>query len=268
MPTLLAQLTDPHVLAPGRAAFGGRVDTGACLAEAVRAVLALPQQPDAVLLTGDLVDAGSAEEYAHLAALLAPLPMALYLLPGNHDHRDALRRAFPAHAYLPPEGFAHYAVRVGGLRVIALDTSEPGRSDGRLCAARLGWLEARLAECGDDPVVIAMHHPPFATGIAGMDRIGLTDGADALERIVARHPNVQRVVCGHLHRTIVRRFGGTIASTAPSTAHQIAADFDPAIAARWNLEPPGFQLHRLDETGALVTHVVPTGRFDGPHPFR
>jgi hypothetical protein len=85
---------------------------------------------------------------------------------------------------------------------------------------------------------------------------------------VGRHPNVQRVVCGHLHRTIVRRFGGTIASTAPSTGHQIAADFDPAMPARWNLEPPGFQLHRLDDDGEVVTHVVPTGRFEGPYPFR
>lgn len=268
MPTLLAQLTDPHILAAGRTAFGGRVDTGACLTEAVRSVLALPQQPDAVLLTGDLVDSGSAAEYAHLSALLDPLPMPLYLLPGNHDHRDALRRAFPAHGYLPADGFAQYTVRVGGLRLIVLDTSEPGRSDGRLCEARLAWLEARLAESGNDPVVIAMHHPPFATGIAGMDRIGLTEGGDALERIVARRPNVERIICGHLHRTIVRRFGNTIASTAPSTAHQIVADFDPAAAARWSLEPPGFQLHRLDETGALVTHVVPTGRFDGPYPFR
>ena len=268
MPTLIAQLTDPHILAAGRNAFGGRLDTSASLAEAVRTILALPQPPDAVLLTGDLVDSGSAEEYAHLASLLDPLPMPLYLLPGNHDQRDALRRAFPAHAYLPADGFAQYAVQVGDLRLIALDTSEAGRSDGRLCEARLAWLQARLVESGDEPVVIAMHHPPFSSGIAGMDRIGLTQGGEALERIVARHPNVHRVVCGHLHRTIVRRFGGTVASTAPSTAHQIAADFDPAATARWNLEPPGFHLHRLDEAGALVTHVVPTGRFDGPHPFR
>src|SRR3989344_2288508 len=46
------------------------------------------------------------------------------------------------------------------------------------------------------PVVIAMHHPPFRTLIGHMDDIGLREGADALEAIVARHPQVERVICG------------------------------------------------------------------------
>ena len=99
------------------------------------------------------------------------------------------------------------------LRLLALDTVVPMKSHGELCEARLGWLAARLAEQPDRPTLVLMHHPPFQTGIEHMDAIGLLAGGPELERIVARYPRVERVLCGHLHRTIFRRFGGTIAST-------------------------------------------------------
>ena len=70
------------------------------LARCVQEIRRLRPQPDLVIATGDLVDLGIAEEYAHLRQLLAPLPMPCYLIPGNHDERGALREAFPEHAYL------------------------------------------------------------------------------------------------------------------------------------------------------------------------
>jgi 3',5'-cyclic AMP phosphodiesterase CpdA len=133
MKTLLAQLTDLHIREPGRLAYG-RLDTAPYLKAAVQAVLALPQRPDAVVLTGDLTDFGRAAEYAHLAELLAPLPMPLYLLPGNHDERVQLRRSFAGHAYLGESEHVQYNVPLGesGLRLVALDTVEAGASHGRL----------------------------------------------------------------------------------------------------------------------------------------
>jgi 3',5'-cyclic AMP phosphodiesterase CpdA len=93
--TLLAQLSDLHIREPGRLAYG-RLDTAPYLAAAVQILLRLPQRPDAVLITGDLCDFGRAAEYRHLAALLAPLPMPVYLMPGNHDERARCARPFPA----------------------------------------------------------------------------------------------------------------------------------------------------------------------------
>ncbi|HMQ74092.1 MAG TPA: phosphodiesterase, partial [Rubrivivax sp.] len=69
---MIVQLSDPHLVAPGRLLMG-RVDTAALLAQAVAAVGRLQPAPAAVLLTGDLVDAGRADEDAHLPTLLAPL---------------------------------------------------------------------------------------------------------------------------------------------------------------------------------------------------
>ena len=100
---LIAQISDTHIRPKGVLAMG-RVDTAGHLARAVAHIMALRPAPDVVLVTGDLVDAGMAEEYAHLRELLAPLPMPVHLIPGNHDLRDPLRAAFTDHGYLPRDG--------------------------------------------------------------------------------------------------------------------------------------------------------------------
>ena len=267
MTTFLAQLTDLHIREPGRLTYR-RIDTAQYLKRTVQSVLALPQPPHAVVITGDLTDFGRPAEYAHLRSLLAPLgELPIYLLPGNHDDRDALRTAFPEHTWLRSEGFIQYAVDIGALRLIALDTVVPGHSEGALCEERLQWLELQLTASEGRPVVIAMHHPPFETLIGHMDKIGLLQGAQALEDLVRRHPNVQRVICGHLHRSIQVGFGGTVAMTSPAPAHQVCLDLAPDAASAWTLEPPGFMLHALPHGGRLVSHAVASGQFDGPHPF-
>jgi Icc protein len=273
--TVLVQLTDLHIREPGRLAYG-RIDTAPYLARAVQSVLALRQQPDAVVVTGDLTDFGRAAEYGHLQRLLAPLTMPIYLLPGNHDDRDQLRRSFPGHAYLgtgsdtgsDTGGFIQYSVRVGPLRLLTLDTCVPGASHGSLCEKRLAWLEAQLDTCRDEPVVVAMHHPPFQTLIGHMDDIGLLEGAEALEALLCRYTNVERVICGHLHRAIDVRFGGTIASTSPAQAHQVCLDLASDAPSAWTLEPPAFRVHAWSPgEGRLVTHLAACGSFEGPYPF-
>jgi 3',5'-cyclic-AMP phosphodiesterase len=263
---LICQISDLHIKARDALAYRV-VDTAAYLRRCVTAVLGLPQRADVVVITGDLTDSGQPEAYAHLRELLAPLAMPVYLLPGNHDERSALRAAFPDHAYLrQTRDVIQYAVDAGPLRLLALDTVIPGASGGALDAERLAWLEARLAEAPDRPTVTLMHHPPFPTGIGHMDRIGLAD-AKALEAIVRRHPRIERVLCGHLHRAIQARFGGTIASTSPSPAHQVVLDLDPQAPSRFTMEPPAFQLHLWSDEAGLISHTAYVGRFDGPYPF-
>jgi 3',5'-cyclic AMP phosphodiesterase CpdA len=159
-----------------------------------------------------------------------------------------------------------YAIDDYPVRVVALDTLIPGQGGGRLCDERLQWLDNTLAEKPDTPTLVVMHHPPFRTGLGHMDRLGL-DGADALEAVIFRHPQVERLACGHLHRSIQARFGGSIASTCPSPAHQIALDLSVDGPDNYVLEPPGYQLHLWDGQ-RLVTHTAVIGNFPGPYPFR
>lgn len=262
---LIAQISDTHIRPKGVLAMD-RVDTAGYLARAVTHINALRPAPALVLLTGDLVDAGMAEEYAHLRELLAPLAMPVYVIPGNHDARDALRAAFNAHRYLPADGFLHYAVDEGPLRLIALDTLTPGASHGELCDRRLAWLEARLAETGK-PTILFMHHPPFDVGMTEFDDCRLNVGAERMAEIVRKHPQVERVLCGHVHRPIQVRWAGTVASIAPSTAHQATLDLEPNAPLMFSMEPPAVALHQWRPGTGLVTHLSYIGDYDGPYPF-
>jgi 3',5'-cyclic AMP phosphodiesterase CpdA len=249
---VIAQITDFHVGLPGSRA-DARYRTAEHLAKAAAHLNALEPRPDVVLATGDLVDDGTPEEYALLKELLAPLAMPVFLIPGNHDDREALRAAFPDR--LPAEGFLQYAVEDFPVRLLALDTNVPGQGGGLICEARAHWLGERLAEQPERPTVLFMHHPPFRTGMQAMDRMGL-EGADRLERTIAPYGNVERVLCGHLHRPILRRFADTVASTCPATAHQLALDLMSEGKISTVLGAPACQLHVwLGHEDGLVTHT-------------
>ncbi len=263
---LIAQISDTHIKPDGQIAYR-RVDTADFLAKAVAHLNALHPRPDLVLVTGDLVDAGAPVEYARLKALLAPLAMPFYLIVGNHDARDALRAAFTDHHYLPADGFVQYVIEDHPVRLIGLDTLVPGKGHGEMCTSRLDWLEARLAE-SDRPTILFMHHPPFECGMAYMDGERLREGADRLAAIVQRHPNIERVLCGHVHRSIQVRWAGTLAATAPSTAHQLTLDLDPAAPLTFKMDPPGALLHAWRPSSGLVSHISFIGDYDGPHRFR
>ncbi len=250
---LLCQISDLHIVQRGRLACR-EVDTPLHLERCVRKILALPRRPDAVIATGDLVDNGTAAEYGVLGEILAPLELPLYLAVGNHDDRQALRAAFPKHAYLAGEdGFVQYVVDDFDVRLVVLDTLVPGKPGGMLCEKRLRWLDRRLAE-SNRPTIVAQHHPPFPTGLSYLDGLSLADpGAEAA--VISKHPQVERVIAGHHHRNAQARFAGTVASICPSTAHQLLLDLVPGADIRFTLEPSGFQLHLWD--GAqLVTHTA------------
>jgi Icc protein len=249
---LLCQISDPHLVVRGKLAYG-RVDTPTMLERAVRKIMALPRRPDAVVATGDLTDDATAEEYGLLAELLAPLDMPVYLAVGNHDDREALRKAFPRDRHLHGEdGFVQYAVDDLAVRLLVLDTLIPDAPGGELCERRLAWLD-RMLQASNRPTIVAQHHPPLVTGLTVMDRMALRD-PPAEAAVLSRHRHVERVISGHYHRTIHARFGSTIASVCPSVAHQLLLNLVPDADIGFGFEPSAFQLHFWN--GAeLVTHT-------------
>jgi 3',5'-cyclic-AMP phosphodiesterase len=262
-PMILAHITDPHVRPRGRLAYGV-VDTEAALARAVDAVRALVPQPDCVVVTGDLTDCGLPEEYEIVGDCLARLAMPVFVIPGNHDRRENLAAALRrSHAYLPAAGFQHYVVEDFLVRLIALDTVIPGEGGGLICAEREGWLADRLAEGDGRPTLLLMHHPPFLTGVTGMDEL-ICRTSPEFAALIRRHPEIERILCGHYHRPIQVRWAGTVGFVAPSTAHQVALDLRSGEPNRFVLEPPGFGLHTWRPETGLVSHTQLIGDFGPP----
>jgi 3',5'-cyclic-AMP phosphodiesterase len=262
---ILVQLTDLHIRPLGMAAHR-TAETNMLTERALRSVARLRTRPDAVLLTGDLTDNGDESEYALLAEMLQRyINVPIYAIPGNHDARATMRAGL---SHLPGVNdhadFIHYAVETLPVRLVMLDTLNPGSGAGELCAARLDWLDRTLAAAPERQTIVAMHHPPFATGIGHMDAIGLND-REAFAAVIARHKQVERILCGHVHRPITGRVAHAIASVSPSAAHQIEFALGDEAGA-WNLEPAAFQVHVL-ASGGLVSHTVYVENFPGPYPF-
>jgi 3',5'-cyclic AMP phosphodiesterase CpdA len=251
---LIAQISDFHV-SGGPGGHARNADAAAFLARAVEHVNGLDPRPDLVLATGDLCDPGVEEDYVVLRALLARLELPAFLIPGNHDDRALLRKAFPDHDYLPGSGpFLHYVLDDYPLRLIGLDTVLPGDDGGLMCAERLAWFADRLAEAPQRPTFVFMHHPPVTTGLPFIDAINC-DGGAAFGRIVAANRQIEAVVCGHVHRPIVLAWNGTMVVTAPSTCYQFPLEMREGVKIAPLAEPPACRLYLWRPQAGLVTHL-------------
>jgi hypothetical protein len=263
---LIAQISDLHFLPAGMLAFG-RVDTAGCLERALDHLNALEPAPDAVLITGDLTNDGDASVWAELMGRLRRLRPPVFPVPGNHDARGLMRRACRHLRLFEAEGPLCFAADLGPLRLLGLDSLIPGEPAGRLGPDQLAWLDRQLGRAPEQPALVAMHHPPFRTGIDHMDAMMLEDG-EALAEVVGRHPQVLRVLCGHVHRSVQCRFAGTLCQIGPGVAHAVELTLAGA-PARWVLEPPAVLLHEWRDGRGLVSHLdfigdFPVGQFSDP----
>jgi Icc protein len=266
-PVLIAQISDLHIKAPGALAYG-KVDTAAALKRCVAALSEFRPRPDLVVISGDLVDTPTPEEYEHLKQLLAPLEIPCVGIPGNHDSREWMRAAFPEQRYAAPSGALDQTLSVDGLDVILLDSSVPRKPHGTLEAPTLQWLDTTLRS-SQQPALLFLHHPPFQTGIGHMDRQNLHN-ADEFAAVIKKHPRVRLVAAGHVHRATMTTFANVAATICPAPNHAVDLDLGELRVPSFKVEPPAFHLHVWFPGagfGQVVTHTVPIGTFDGPHPF-
>jgi Icc protein len=247
---LIAQVTDCHI---GFDPADPEEDNVRRLRRVLARITDGPNRPDMLLLTGDLTSAGGADNYARLSELLADCPIPHRLMAGNWDERGALVAEFPE--CVLEGGFLHYEVALGGLRLLALDTTEPGRHGGAFCEERAAWLKARLEADPETPVLIAMHHPPIVSGIDWMDGTGNEAWIARFAEAIRGHSQIVRIVTGHLHRTVHTAFEGVPLTVCPSTAPAVTLDFAPYPPdhpdgrAMVTAEPAAYALHRWDGTG-------------------
>lgn len=257
---LLAQLTDTHVTGPSNNEVL-YVDNNGRLSEAVDSLNAERPRPAVVLATGDLTNWGRIDEYEVLASLLGRLDRPLLVLPGNHDHRGLLRSTFPDTPWVDAE-HASWATTIEGVRVIGLDSTIPGKPGAAFDDQRERWLSAELDRI-DGPTVLALHHPPFRTGIRWMDAAGFV-GLDRLISLLAAKAlggrAVTRIVCGHLHRPISSVVAGIPAQVGLSTVQHVGLDLDPDAGVSLINDPVGYLLHHFEgDTWVTHTRYIATG---------
>jgi 3',5'-cyclic AMP phosphodiesterase CpdA len=251
-PVLLAQLSDLHL----GAAWEG-VDPQPRLERVIEALRGLPNPVDAVVVSGDITGDGGEADSRLARRLLDGLGAPVHVLTGNHDRRVSLRQAFS----LPGEGGepVDYSVAIGDLRLVVLDSTVPGQDAGAFDSEQLHWLDHELEMEPERPTILAMHHPPLATGIPEWDAINLAASErDALAKVVALHPQLRAIVGGHLHRVAASTLAGCPVLSAPSTYLQVLPDYQPERfddddAVAWT-GPPGFALHVLLD-GELSSQV-------------
>lgn len=253
---LIGQLTDTHLVDPdGDTELF--VDNNGRMRTAVARLNAEDPPVAAVLGTGDLTNDHEPRAYDVLAEIVADLDAPFLPLGGNHDDRPHLRATFPDVGWTDADHLS-WDVTVQGVRLVGLDSTRPGAHGGEVDAERIRWLDDRLAERHDGPTILALHHPPFESGIWWMDQYGFA-GLDALAEVLRARP-VDRIVCGHLHRPMVSSFAGIPAIVAMSTVQHVELDLrgrgagDVAIIR----DPVGYQLHRVVVDGdgsTIVTHA-------------
>lgn len=255
---LIVQISDLHIRAE-RALLNDRYDSAGNLERCIATINQLPRRPELVIATGDLVHFGARAEYACLREILDTLLAPLLLLPGNHDNRQKLRDSFPEHTYLEqyPEN-CRFVRDDFALRIIGLDTVIENEIEGAVGAEQLRWLDEQLAAVPDKPTLIAMHHPPFSGMIDFGNKPSCADGP-ALAALLQRHPQVRKIISGHLHRAITTGFALTQGSVAPSTAVSFGIPFFPDTPFYRTDEPAGFQIHLSSDTQdatEVITHTV------------
>ena len=240
----IAHLTDLHLPAEAGQAVAGR-DADQALESILARVLAL--HPDLLLLTGDLTDAGDTSAYLRLQHRLRPLNCPVLALPGNHDHPARMRRTL---------GIRYWGVgrvmQLGEWRIMGLSSYWRGHADGRLGHAQRRWLDHQLIQLPSRPTLLALHHPPIATGSAWLDAMGLRD-AVAFRSLLRRHPQVRAVLFGHGHQALDLRQGGCRFLGTPSTVRQFLPQSDHVA---WSTEPGEWRWLTLSKTGRIHTQVV------------
>lgn len=197
---IVAHLTDLHL--NGSADRRGRVVRALDAAKAAGA--------RHLLLTGDLTAYGTGAQVAELEGVLAQswrpsLGLGRTVVPGNHDGRGAIDKAFPLHG----------PVDLDGAVLVPVDTrfhrrALAFRALGAIGKETLSGLE-RVSRDSSRPVILAMHHGPHGRALGLFEG---TVGKEGLGGLMSERPHIH-VCCGHDH---VREDRGNI-HIADAVAH-------------------------------------------------
>jgi Icc protein len=241
------QFSDIHLYADAAQKLYG-VNCDASL----QAVLSLAQSTattaEFCLLTGDLVQDGSAAAYRRLLGYFENLSVPAYCLPGNHDTLDLMRRILSSTRV----GCQDHILYRRWL-VVLLDTTINGSNAGYLSVMESQRLEALIQQYPDRHVLLAMHHPPLPTTMQWLERGVTLENPEQVHQLVANHSCIRGVVWGHAHQAFQEMRADVLWAGCPSTM----AQFKPGVD-EFELDSvlAGFRYIDLLDDGSIESGVM------------
>lgn len=256
---LFAHISDFHVFAGKPESTLVRKDFRDVYPKIIEDINTFIPKIDAVMLTGDVTDGGTAEDYALLKEIMAPLSVPYFPIPGNHDRRKGFREAFEKDLPLEDKRYLHYEVIFKDTRILALDTMIEGKPAGSLCSTRLNWIRRKLKKPFDGPTLILMHHPPYISNLHFFDKIGLIRGRDEFAEIIRNYAGGSlRILSGHIHRPSMTCWNGVFSMIAGSPSFTAALDLRPHDAEPPTVaDPYVYFIHSSDDKNEFVVHPRP-----------
>ena len=251
---IIAQISDLHI---GFAGKGECCKNSDRLRSVIKTLNALQQQPDLLIVTGDLVEHGETWAYKDLKKELKQIECPVYLAFGNHDRREPFKKVFPKTNY--SNGYFQYTIEEYPVRILVLDSLNEGKHGGAFCKTRAKWLDDELAKQPNRPTLIVLHHPPIKTGIGWLTADPQDEWVKRLRKVITKYDNVKHIIAGHIHRTIFKTFANTSLSVTQAIAPQTKlelAEIDPNVPDGRTLlveARPGFCLHQWDGD-SFTTH--------------
>lgn len=184
----LVQITDCHLLATADGWYK-QVQPAVHLHAIVRYLQ--QEQPDAVVLTGDLTQDHSAASYQLLANLLAPLTCPIFCLPGNHDDLSELAQLTGQKPFQPERN-----LQLSDWQVLLLNTKGESPA-GVFPASEQRWFaqQCQLTQAND--IWLFCHHHPAPLGCF-IDKHGQQQQTE-LWQAIAAEPRIRGVGHGHAH---------------------------------------------------------------------
>jgi len=208
------------------------------------------QDPHAVIFTGDTTQTAQPEEYVVLFEILERLNAPLFVVPGNRDDNDRLRRAYGDHPHLAQsQEFLHYVIDEFNVRLIGLDSTDDGERKGVFCSQRQAWLDATLQDEPDRPTLLFIHHPPFDVDDHYVGGYRRAEEATALARIIADNSQIKGLLCGHVHCPVNRIWNGIRAVVTPS----VAVDLRKGVDEVGVKQQPIYMLHEISGATELTS---------------
>ena len=205
----LVQITDCHLLQSADGYYQ-QVQPAKHLAAIIRQLH--KDQPDAVILTGDLTQDHSEAAYRLLAGLMQGLTCPVFVTPGNHDDETMLSQLCVA-----PPFRIEQSLQLQGWQLVLLNT-KGATPAGVFPYTQQQWLAQQCRDSTQANIWLFCHHHPVPLNCF-IDKHGQQDQT-ALWRSIMTEPRIRGIAHGHAHHAYQRPEQGVTVVGCPASSVQ------------------------------------------------